>query len=296
MDRIDALRLFVSVAEFGSFTRAAEREGMTPGAASKQITALETRLQARLFERTTRSVRLTDAGEALLDRVRPWLDEYDALEEGVADARLAPAGVLRVSAAVDFGSQKLMEPIASFMAEWPAVEVRLSLADRMVDLVEEGFDVAVRIGNLPDSALIARQLAPACLAVVAAPAYIEAAGMPGHPSDLANHQLIIDRNKPSPHVLKFQRGEETEEVRVNGRLTLNGARAAIAAASAGVGIACAPSWASEDALADGRLIPVMPDWEPEHRHLWAVFPSSRYLTHRVRLFVDHLSRHFTDRI
>lgn len=292
MDRIDALRLFCSVAELGSFTRAAEREAMTPGAASKQITALEQRLQARLFERTTRSVRLTDAGAALLDRVQPWLDEYDALEEGVADARSAPAGMLRVAAPVDFGAQRLIPIITDFMTAWPRVEVRLSLADRMVDLVNEGFDVGVRIGNLTDSALIARRLAPACLVSVASPAYLERAGRPAHPDDLTRHEVIIDRNKPAPQLLKFTRGAEEVEVRVNGRISLNGAVAAIAAASAGAGIACSPRWAAQEALDSGEVEEVMSDWEPDHRVLWAVFPSNRYMTHRVRMFVDYLAQRF----
>lgn len=296
MDRIDALRLFGAVAELGSFTKAAEREGMTPGAASKQITALEQHLQARLFERTTRSVRLTDAGNALLERVLPWLEEYDALAEGVTDARSAPAGVLRVTAPVDFGARQLIPVIADFMKIWPKVDVRLSLADRMVDLVNEGIDVGVRIGNLTDSALIARRLAPACLVTVASPDYVARKGAPEHPSDLSGHEFIVDRNKPAPHVLKFERGEETVEARVSGRLVLNGAVAAVSAAGAGLGIACAPHWAAKDALADGSVVEVMPDWEPEHRFLWAVFPSNRYMTHRVRMFVDHLAENFGDRI
>lgn len=296
MDRIDALRLFCSVAELGSFTKAADREGMTPGAASKQITALEERLQARLFERTTRSVRLTDAGEALLDRVRPWLAEYDGLEQGVADARSAPAGVLRVAAPVDFGARRLMPLITQFMTDWPGVEVRLSLADRMVDLVNEGFDVGIRIGNLPDSALIAKRLAPASMAVLASPDYLARAGTPRHPAELAQHEIVIDRNKPAPQLLKFLQGEEEVEVRVNGRLSLNGAIAAVSAASAGVGIACSPRWAAEDALAEGRVVEILADWDTEHRFLWAVFPSSRYLAHRVRLFVDFLAEQFPERI
>ncbi|OLF81516.1 LysR family transcriptional regulator [Maricaulis sp. W15] len=296
MDRIDALRLFCSVAELGSFTKAADREGMTPGAASKQITALEERLQARLFERTTRSVRLTDAGDALLDRVRPWLDEYDGLEQGVADARSAPAGVLRVSAPVDFGARRLMPIITQFMTDWPGVEIRLSLADRMVDLVNEGFDVGVRIGNLPDSALIAKQLAPACMSVVASPAYLARAGTPQHPSELAGHEMVIDRNKPAPQMLKFLQGEDEVDVRIHGRLSLNGAVAAVTAAEAGVGIACSPRWAAERAIAEGRVVEILTDWESENRFLWAVFPSNRYLAHRVRLFVDFLALQFTDRI
>lgn len=292
MDRIDALRLFCSVAELGSFTQAAEREGMTPGAASKQITALEQRLQARLFERTTRSVRLTDAGSALLDRVQPWLDEYDALEEGVADARSAPAGLLRVTAPVDFGARRLLPIVTDFMKEWPRVEVRLSLADRMVDLVNEGFDVGVRIGNLTDSALIARRLAPACLVTIASPDYLARAGRPQHPEELSRHEVIIDRNKPAPQLLKFEREGETVEVRVSGRLTLNGAVAAVCAAACGCGIACTPRWAAQEALDGGDVEEVMTDWSPEHRFLWAVFPSNRYMTHRVRTFVDYLAERF----
>lgn len=289
MDRIDALRLFTAVAELGSFTKAAEREGITPGAASKQITALEARLQARLLERTTRSVRLTEAGEALLDRARPWLEEYEALEDGIACASQAPAGLLKVSAPVDFGARKLMKPVSDFLAEWPQVEVRMSMADRMVDLVDEGYDMAVRIGHLPDSALIAKRIAPACMACVASPAYLAGAGAPSHPSDLAGHDVIIDRNKPNPHQLKFTRNGEEAEVRVNGRLTLNGATAAVEAAAAGVGVACSPAWAAEEALAEGRVVRCLPDWEPDHRDIWAVFPSNRFMTQRVRLFVDHLA-------
>jgi DNA-binding transcriptional LysR family regulator len=296
MDRIDALRLFASVSELGSFTKAAEKEGMTPGAASKQITALETRLQARLLERTTRSVRLTDAGQALLDRVRPWLAEYESLEDGVAEARAAPAGLIRITAPVDFGASGLMKPIAQFMAQWPAVEVRLSLADRMVDLVNEGFDLAVRIGNLPDSALIAKRLAPACMCVVASPDYLAGAGTPSHPGELAEHDIIIDRNKPAPNSLKLTKDDHEVDVRVSGRLVLNGASAAIEAAAAGVGIACSPAYAAKEALTEGRVVPLLDGWEPEHRHLWAVFPSNRYMTHRVRLFADFLGEYFGERI
>lgn len=292
MDRIDTLRLFVSVAELGSFTRAAEREGITPGAASKQITALEARLQARLLERTTRSVRLTDAGQALLERIRPWLAEFEVIEEGFAEQEAAPAGTLRVSAPVDFGAHILMPAVADFMRQWPGMDVRLSLADRMVDLVDEGFDLAVRIGHLADSSLIAKRLAPACMSVVAAPDYLVAAGKPGTPADLTGHDCIIDRNKPAPQLWKFAKDGKTEEVKVTGRITLNGAIAAVEAAAQGLGITCGPAWAARDALEAGRVVPVLPDWDPDHRDLWAVFPSNRFLAHRVRLFVDHIAKQF----
>ncbi|HAQ36755.1 MAG: LysR family transcriptional regulator [Maricaulis sp.] len=296
MDRIDALRLFAAVAELGSFTKAAAREDMTPGAASKQITALEGRMQARLLERTTRSVRLTDAGSALLERIRPWLAEYESLESGLADDNSAPAGLLRISAPVDFGARRLMGPIAEFMAKWPGVEVRMSLADRMVDLVDEGFDLAVRIGQLSDSTLIAKRLAGACMTVVASPAYLKMAGTPSGPDELARHDCIVDRNKPAPQQWIFTKGNERAEVRIGGRLTLNGATAAIEAAAHGAGIACSPMWAALEALETGRVVRILPDWEPEHRDLWAVYPSSRYLARRVRLFVDHLATSFDERV
>lgn len=292
MDRIDTLRLFTAVAELGSFTRAADRMGMTPGAASKQISALEEHLQARLLERTTRSVRLTDAGSALLDRVRPWLGEYDEIENGLAHEQAAAAGLLRVSTAVDFGSSKLIEPVTAFMNKWPAVEVRLDFSDRMIDIVDEGFDVAIRIGHLPDSSLIAKRLAHAPMALVASPDYLQAAGRPDHPTDLASHTCIIDRNKPTPNQWRFQRGKEEIEVKVSGRLSLNGARAAVASAAEGAGIACSPAWACESCLENGNVVRLLPDWEPDHRDLWAVFPSNRYLAHRVRLFVDFLADWF----
>lgn len=294
MDRIDAFRLFTAVAELESFTRAADRLGLTPGAASKQIAALEDRVQARLLERTTRSVRLTDAGRALLDRVRPWIAEYEAIENGLVAEQAAAAGVLRISASVDFGANRLVEPVTAFMDRWPQVEVRLELADRMVDLVDEGYDLAVRLGHLNDSSLIARRLADAPMSVLASPAYLERHGAPEHPAELARHACIIDRNKPAPNLWKFTRGDETVEAKVHGRLSLNGARAAVAAACADAGIACSPSWAAKHALETGHCREILPGWAPDHRDLWAVFPSNRYLAHRVRLFVDHLADWFKD--
>lgn len=294
MDRIDALKLFSAVAELESFTRAAERQGMTAGAASKQIAALEDRMQARLLERTTRSVRLTDAGRALLDRVGPWLSEYEAIENGLVSDQAAAAGMLRVAAPVDFGASKLIEPVTAFMSRWPAVEVRLDLSDRMVDLVDEGYDLGVRIGQLTDSSLIARRLAPAPLKVYASPSYLNAAGAPDHPYDLSRHDCIIDRNKASPNLWRFHRDDQTVEAKVSGRLSLNGAVAAVSAACAGSGIVGGPEWAAQDALKSGRVIEILPDWTLDQRDLWAIFPSNRYLAHRVRLFVDHLVEWFSD--
>lgn len=180
------------------------------------------------------------------------------------------------------------------MAQWPDVEIRLELADRMVDLVDEGYDLAVRLGQLTDSSLIAKRLAAAPMSVIASPAYLDQHGVPDHPSALSRQSCIIDRNKPAPNLWKFSRGSESAEVKVAGRLSLNGARAAVAAASAGVGIACAPAWAAQNAVSTGVCTQIFEDWDADQRDLWAVFPSNRYLAHRVRLFVDHLADWFKD--
>ncbi|WP_040758495.1 LysR family transcriptional regulator [Woodsholea maritima] len=294
MDRIDALHLFATVAELESFTKAAERMNLTPGAASKQVSALEERLQVRLLERTTRSVRLTDGGKALLERVRPWLQEYESIEQGMSCETHAPAGRLRISAPTDFGVQKLIDPVTAFMKQWPQVEVLLDLSDRMVDLVDEGYDLAVRIGHLSDSSLIAKRLSHSRMAVFASTHYLEAAGTPTHPKDLGHHHCIIDRNKPTPYQWVFQKGGDTQVIKVDGPLSLNGARAAVKAACAGMGIACSPDWAAREALEQEGVVRILQEWEPDHRDLWAVFPSNRYLTHRVRLFVDFLGDWFKD--
>jgi DNA-binding transcriptional LysR family regulator len=162
----------------------------------------------------------------------------------------------------------------------------------MVDVVDEGYDLAVRIGHLSDSSLIAKRLSDAPLGLYASPTYLEQSGSPKSAHELSSHACIIDLNAQTPNLWRLTRGDEIEDVRVDGRLSLNGARAALSAASSGVGIAHSPAWAAGDWLDRGDLVKVLPEWQGAHRDLWAVFPSNRFLAHRVRIFVDHLSAWF----
>lgn len=286
MDRIEAMRLFAAVAEHGSFSEAARRAGVSPAHVSKAVAKLEGHLGARLLERTTRSVALTAEGAAYLDRLGSVLSELDALEEGVRASHAAPAGVLRLSAPVAFGARRLTPVLLDFLDAHPGVEARLSLNDRMVDLVDEGFDLAVRIGVLPDSSLIARRLAPARLILAARPD--NPAVDIAHPDGLSGHACVMDMNYPTPRRWRFSNGAETVEAAVGGRLQVNNAEAALEAALQGRGAVLTPSFVAADAIAEGRLVRLLPGWEPEHRDIWAVFPQNRLLAARVRLFVDHL--------
>lgn len=291
MDRLEAMRLFAAVVEHGSFSEAARREGTTPAQVSKKVAKLEGLLGARLLERTTRSVSLTAAGSAYLERLRSVLAEIETLEDGVRAAHSDPAGALRVSAPVTFGAMRLTPVVLDFLARHPAIEVRLSVNDRMVDLVDEGFDVAVRIGRLEDSSLVARRLAPARLILVARPDH-PALAQARRPEDLEKHPCVIDTNYPTPRRWRFRRGDEFGETRTSGRLHVNSADGARQAALAGYGVALTPTFVVSDDVAEGRLVRLLPEWEPEHRDVWAVFPQNRFLAGRVRVFVDHLAEAF----
>ncbi len=290
MDRIEAMRLFAAVAEHGGFTQAARREGVSPAQVSKKVAALESLLGARLLDRTTRSVSLTAAGAAYLEGARPLLADLDALEDGVRAEHSEPAGALRISAPLTFGTRRLMPVVLAFLKAHPNVEARLSLSDRMVDLVLEGFDVAVRIGRLDDSSLIARRLAPAKVALVVK------AGHPAEsivsPSDLEKYTCVIDTNVPSPRRWTFEKNGSVEEAHVSGGLHVNSADAARCAALEGYGVILVPTFVIGEDVAAGRLTRLLCDWTPEHRDIWAVFPQNRFLSGRVRLFVDHLAEAF----
>src|SRR5690348_14113933 len=191
MDRFDEINAFAAVADARSFTQGARRLGVSSAQVSKLVARLENRLGARLLNRTTRDVSLTDTGRAYLERARTLLEDFDALEGLVRDQD-GPRGLLKVSAPVSFGSSQLTPALLDFAAAYPEVALEVSQTDRMVNLVEEGFDVAIRIGQLPDSSLIARRLAPVRIVTLASQEYLQRAGTPLEPQDLAQHEAIID--------------------------------------------------------------------------------------------------------
>jgi DNA-binding transcriptional LysR family regulator len=291
MDRLDEIRAFTAVADARSFTQGARKLDVSPAQVSKLVARLESRLDARLLNRTTRDVSLTDTGAAYLERARDLLEGFDALETSVRDQG-GPSGTLKVSAPVSFGKGQLVPALLDFATEYPALAVDVAFADRLVNLVEEGFDVAVRIGHLSDSSLVARRLAAVRMVTCASPDYLATHGAPAALEDLAAHEAILDTNVREPLVWPFGPHNDRREVRVHGRLRFNGAEACVAAAVAGFGITRSPAFAAADDLRAGRLTPILCNFEPELIHVHAVYPHARHLAAKVRAFVDFLARRY----
>jgi DNA-binding transcriptional LysR family regulator len=292
MDRLDEINAFTAVAEARSFTQGARKLGVSSAQASKLVARLENRLGARLLNRTTRDVSLTDTGRAYLDRARDLLQGFDELETSVRDSSRGPSGTLKISAPVSFGKSHLTPALLAFASGCNAVSLDVSLSDRMVNLVEEGFDAAVRIGHLSDSSLVAKRLAPVRLVTCASPDYLARAGTPAALEDLAGHEAIIDTNAREPTLWRFGPHNDLREVRVHGRLRFNGAEPCIAAAVAGFGIAHSPAFAAAEELRAGRLVPILCNFEPDLIHVYAVYPHARHLAAKVRAFVDFLAARY----
>lgn len=291
MDRLDEINAFAAVADARSFTQGARRLGVSAAQVSKLVARLENRLGARLLNRTTRDVSLTDTGRAYLERARQLLEDFQALESSISEQD-GPRGLLRISTPATFNTAELTAALLEFAARHPEVSLDVSSSDRRVNLVEEGIDVAVRIGQLGDSSLVARKLAAVRIVTCAAPAYLARAGTPERPEDLADHQAVIDTNVPDPMVWRFGAEGRRRDVRVQGRLKFAGANACVAAARAGLGVVRAPAFAAADDLRAGRLKPLLCAFEPDPVHVHAVYPHARHLPPKVRAFVDFLIAHY----
>ncbi|HEX2801793.1 MAG TPA: LysR family transcriptional regulator [Phenylobacterium sp.] len=291
MDRFDEISAFAAVADARSFTQGARRLGVSSAQVSKLVARLENRLGARLLNRTTRDVSLTDTGRAYLERARVLIEDFQSLEGSVRD-QSGPRGLLKISAPVSFGASQLTPALLDFAQAYPDVALEVSSTDRMVNLVEEGFDVGVRIGQLADSSLIARRLAAVRLVTCASPVYLQRFGSPLNPQDLAAHEAIIDTNSRDPTVWRFKSHNDSHDVRVHGRLRFAGADACVAAARIGLGVTRTPAFAAADDLRAGRLVPLLCAFEPEMIHVHAVYPHARHLAAKVRAFVDFLAQRY----
>ena len=292
MDRLGCDRLFVAVMETGSFAAAAQRMGMSAGQASKLVSALEAELGVRLLNRTTRALAATEVGQAYYDRIRAILDDLETLDAQVKDRAATPRGRLRLTAPLTFGTLRLVPALNDFAAHYPEIELDVSFTDRMVNLVDEGFDAAIRAGRMLDSSLIARKLCDMHTLVVAAPAYLDRAGVPAHPSDLARHACIIDTNFRDPLIWRFRGPEEPFTVPLSGRLRYSNAEACLQAAEAGLGIAHVPDFVAAGSLAAGRVQAILTGWEEAPGGIHAVYPPGRHLSAKLRLLVDHLAERF----
>lgn len=293
MEKLTALNVFRTVCELGSFSGAASKLRLSNAAVSKNVRELEEELGARLLERTTRRVRMTEAGEAYWRRAGAILDELETLDAEIKERQNIPRGTLRVAAAMSLGIAQLAPAVGAFLVDYPELHVELEMNDRYVDLVGEGFDVAVRGGTLSDSSLIARRLSAIPRVVCASPAYLRQHGRPRRPQDLTRHRCLVYSLAKSPTRWTLTRGSRRVRLSIQGPLSINNSLAIAGAARAGAGIALLPEVTVRDALASKQLEPVLPDWTAEPQSLFAVYPRHHQLSQRVRLFVDFLAARFS---
>lgn len=288
MDQIERMRAFAMVAKESSFTGAGARLGKSTRLISKYVADLEASLGVQLLYRTTRSVALTNVGATYLEMCEPLLDGFDEMEERVRNAQTSLKGMIRISAPAGFGSVRLAPSIAHFAEIHPDIEINLDLSDRRISIVDEGFDLAIRIGPLRDSSLIARQLGPMPLVTVAAPSYLEKYGSPGHPSSLATHECVIDGNMSEGTVWRFNIGGSEVAVNIDGRLRSSSPAATLNFAKAGVAIARTPIYTASEALKAGSVVELFPENRIAPYVVAALYPAGRRLTTRVRTLIDHL--------
>lgn len=294
MDRLDLVQAFAAVAEAGSSSAAAGRLGVARALVSKRVAALERRLGVRLLARTTRRVGLTGEGDAFLPHARRMLAEYQEGVDELARRRGEPHGRLKLSAPMSFGIRHLGPLLAAFAERFPALKVELVLSDRFVDLVQEGFDLALRIGDLPDSTLIARQLAPVRIVLGAAPAYLGRSGVPREPADLARHRCLHYGYLATGQRWQLEGDGRRETVLVDDCFVANNGDTLAGAAEAGLGIVLLPTFIVGDALRAGRLVRVLGGWEVPRFALHAVWPAGGRPPVRVRALVDFLLGRFGD--
>ncbi len=292
MDRLSGMETFVRVVEAGSFIAAADRLGISAAMVSRYVQNLEERLGTRLLNRTTRRIGLTEAGAAYFERCQQVLRDIEEMDLSVAREVQQPRGVLRVNAPVVFGTRHLSRFLAEYEQRFPKVAIDLSLTDRFVDLVEEGADVAVRIGTLTESSLVARRLCPIRLVLCASPDYLEQHGTPRTPEDLAKHNCLG---------YSYTRGGAEWEligpdgpiiVPIRGSLRANHGETLCQAAIDGLGLALQPTFLAGEALAKGLLQPVLLGYQPREISAYAIFLSRKFLSAKVRTFVDFLAEKF----
>jgi DNA-binding transcriptional LysR family regulator len=286
MDRIDAMQAFVAVADLKGFAPAARKLGVSPSGVTRLVAALEDRLGARLLQRTTRSVTLTDVGARYLVRARRILADVEEAEGSTQDERTRPKGRLAVSAPVGFGRLHVSPVMSAYLTRYPEVSGELRLSDRTVNLVEEGVDLAVRIGHLPDSSLVARHVGEMRRMVVASNNYLKKRGEPTTPEAIASHETIqFGAINPSPE-WRFVRGDREVRVACTPRFSTNSADAAIQYAEQDGGLTRVLAYQAADAIKAGRLRIVLAKFEPPALPIHIVYPTSRLLSSKVRTFID----------
>jgi DNA-binding transcriptional LysR family regulator len=287
---LNAMRLFAQVVEAGSFTAAARELSMPKSTLSRRITQLESELDCRLLQRTTRSLRLTDLGADFYSHCQRMVAEAKEAEQAISRGQEIPRGLLRVTAPVEFGIDLLGALAAEYLQRYPDVTLELDLSNRFVDLIEEGFDLALRAGRLEDSSLIARRLGESRLTVSASPAYLARRGSPTTPKQLTEHDCLVYPGADGRCLLQFSGPNQMVQVELQGRLVANSLGTLRDAAIAGLGIAALPLSLCREALEQGRLQPVLEDWLLPTDGIYAVYPSPRHLTPKLQSFMEFVAQ------
>ncbi|TAN51737.1 MAG: LysR family transcriptional regulator [Rhodospirillales bacterium] len=291
MDRLAALRSFLSVADNRSFSQAARQLGLSKSLISRQISGLEAELGVRLISRTTRRLSLTEAGQAYGERCQRILADLEEADRAVGNLQASPRGRLKVTAPMSFGTLHLAPALPRFLERFPEVGLDLSLSDRIVDLIEEGFDLAIRIGRLNESSLVAKRLCAMPRVICASPDYLRRHGEPKHPADLGHHCCFTHSELAQEWRLKDDQGR-LEGIEVKGSVRANNGEALRDLALAGLGIIYLPSFFIGPDLRAKRLIPLLEAYTPQDSGLYAVYPHSRHLSPKVRAFLDFLAQSF----
>ena len=290
--QIGSIEIFCRAAELGSFSLAAEALGLTPASVSRSIKRIEERLGVRLFSRTTRNVRLTPEGEAYWRECRQALAQIAEAERLITGQQQVPSGLLRISAGTLYANYRLLPTLQRFTRAYPQIELELSLSNRVVDIVDEGYDVAVRIGTPQDSRLVAHPLEDATVGIFATPAYLEQRGVPRTLADLARHDclqfVLPTTGRPMPWILRTPEGEEIDHVFRSRFRVLDDAQGCISWGLAGGGLFQTYHFIAEAAVADGRLVEVLQAYGGRARRFSLMVPQNRHLSARVRAFVDFM--------
>jgi len=293
MDRFLAMRVFTQVVESSSFARAAERLGLSTSAVSRHVAELEEHLQNRLLNRTTRRMTLTEIGQAFYERSVQLLHDLEEAEGEAAKSAATPRGTLKVSTSVNFGVRHTAPAIAAFLKRYPEVKCDISLSDRVIDLIEEGVDVAIRIGSEGSETLVVRRLGETLVVPCASPEYLALHGAPRTPEELSAHNCLTYEYVAPRNQWRFRDAEGRERVaRVSGNLHSNNGDLLAEAAAQGAGIVYQPTFIVGEAVRAGRLVPLLQDFQALPMPIYAVYSSRKHLSAKVRLFVDFLVERF----
>jgi DNA-binding transcriptional LysR family regulator len=294
LDRLLAMTVFVKVVEQGSFARAAERLNMSTSAVSRHVAELEAHLESRLLNRTTRRISITESGQAFYERTLQVLADLEEAEAAASGTNAKPRGTIRLTCSINFGVPHLAPAIGAFQARYPEVLFDVSASDRFVDLVEEGLDLAIRIGDLGNPNLIARKIGQMQLVTCASPAYLKLHGTPKRPEELDTHNCLTYEYAPVKHLWPFLDSQGNElKVHVAGSVHANNGEMLASIAAEGVGITHEPDFIVNSLLKGGRLVTILAKYQPAPYNIYAVYPSRRHLSAKVRAFVDFLVERFS---